>query len=200
LHVKDESLYTTTMKKLLPRSFYARDTVVVAKDLLGKMLVREYKGKKLIGIITETEAYRYDDPACHACRGKTPRTEALFGQVGHAYIYFSYGIHYCMNIVSRDPETTPAGGVLIRAIKPVAGIEIMEKNRSMQSLKHLTNGPGKVTQALAIDMNEYGMDVTKVGPLYVTQGIEINSKQIHVTERIGISKAKELKWRFVLSI
>lgn len=194
---------------ILARSFYERDTVLVAKDLLGKTLVREINGHKLTGIIIETEAYKYGDPACHACKNITERNKGLFGQVGCAYVYFTYGNHYCLNTVARD-LSTPSGGVLIRAIKPVEGIEIMTHNRKInpssprllraltRNLKTLTNGPGKLTQALQINKEQYGVDLTKKGELYITEGVTIKPSDIIATPRIGIRKATENLWRFVL--
>src|SRR6478752_2538872 len=103
--------------KILPPSFYARDTVLVARQLLGKILVRRLNGTILTGMITETEAYCVNDPACHAFKGKTERNQALFGPVGHFYVYFIYGNYFCVNTVARHPSAE-YGGVLIRAIKP----------------------------------------------------------------------------------
>lgn len=185
------------MKKIIKREFYERDTVIVAQELLGKILVREINGKKLTGIINETEAYKSDDPASHAFKGKTERNKVLFGSVGRAYIYFTYGNHYCLNVVARDKKCI-AGGVLIRGIKPLEGIEIMYKNRGVFDLKNLTNGPGKLTQALDINKELYGVDLTKKGPLYITEGIDIKKSQIIATPRIGIKKATENKWRFII--
>lgn len=167
----------------LSRDFYARDTVTVAQELLGKVLVREVNGIVLAGIITETEAYRSDEAACHAHRGQTPRTAALFGPVGHTYVYFIYGTHFCVNVVSRD-ASVPAGGVLIRALEPIMGIT------------NLTNGPGKLTKALSITREHGGIDVTCVGPLYVGEGRNYAASEIIATPRIGISQAKEYLWRF----
>lgn len=185
--------------KCLPRSFYERDTVDVAKDLLGKILVREINGQILTGIIIETEAYKFGDPACHASKNKTERNKGLFGQVGHAYVYFTYGNHYCLNAVARD-FITPSGGVLIRAIKPLDGINIMINNRKIKNIATLTNGPGKLAQALHINKAQYGVDLTKKGELYITEGIDINPLDIMATERIGISKAVENLWRFIIKI
>ena len=151
----------------------------------------------LSGIIVETEAYYAHDPASHAYRGKTSANEALFGPVGHAYIYFIYGNHYCLNFVAHAKEIA-AGGVLIRALEPVDGIVYMQKFRETAVLKNLTNGPGKLTQALQITKNVYGIDVTKKGQLYVMDGIEVSQKNICYAKRIGISKAQEKKWRFYI--
>jgi DNA-3-methyladenine glycosylase len=182
---------------IIPESFYARDTVLVARELLGAMLYREFNGILMGGIITETEAYRFDDPACHAYRGKTERNAALFGPVGHTYVYFIYGNHYCVNVVSRTADA-PSGGVLIRALKPVIGIEYMQHNRANQPIAHLTSGPGKLTQALAITKSDIGIDVTRQGPLYIAHGHSIDQSNIQATPRIGIKEGTDLLWRFVV--
>jgi DNA-3-methyladenine glycosylase len=186
-------------EKILPRKFYKRDTVEVAKDLLGKIIVRKIDGKIISGIITEVEAYRSDDPASHSFRGKTIRNRAMFEEVGHSYIYFIYGNHFCLNIVSRDQNHT-GGGVLIRALKPLEGIDMMCKNRKINNVSNLTNGPGKLTQALQINNDQYGIDLTKSNELYVTQGIKVNKTDIVSTPRIGISKAKDKHWRFLINL
>ena len=180
--------------KILARAFYERDTLTVARALIGKIVVRQYKDHLLTGMIVETEAYTGDDPASHAFRGKTHRTRALFGPAGHAYIYFTYGNHYCLNIVAHTG--TMAGGVLMRALEPLQGIEMMQKNRQIHSLIALTNGPGKLTEALHITNAEYGIDVTQKGPLYVID--HKTDGAIIATSRIGISKAKDYLWRFCL--
>lgn len=199
------------MRNILPRSFYERDTIQVAKDLLGKILVREINGQLLTGIIIETEAYKFGDPACHACKNITERNKGLFGQAGFAYVYFTYGNHYCFNTVARDLNT-PSGGVLIRAIKPIEGIEIMTHHRKInpssprlfrtltRNVDTLTNGPGKLTQALQINKEQYGVDLTKKGELYITEGINIQAADVLTTPRIGISKAKDNLWRFLIKI
>lgn len=179
----------------LPRSFYQHTTEYVARLLLGKYLVYQHGNQLFTGIIVETEAYGHIDPACHAYKGHTQRTTALFGPVGHAYIYQSYGIHWCLNVVARD-EKSLAGGVLIRALEPIEGIEAMKHNRNMQVVKQLTNGPGKLTQALGITKKLYGVDMTKKGELYITEGQSVLPDQIVATTRIGISVATDVLWRF----
>ena len=135
---------------ILPREFYSRDTVTVAKSLLGKKIVRRIGKQEISGIIIETEAYRHaDDPASHAFRKITERNKVMFDEVGKAYVYFTYGMHYCFNVVAKSSKFE-AGAVLIRAITPEKGIEIMEKNRGTKDRKKLTNGPAKLTQALGI--------------------------------------------------
>jgi DNA-3-methyladenine glycosylase len=184
--------------KILPRSFYARNTVKVAKDLLGKTLVRKIGKKAFSGIITETEAYRYkDDPASHAFTGITERNKVMFGKVGIAYVYFTYGMHYCVNAVARS-NSYDAGAVLIRAINPKKGIEMMFKNRGVYSLVNLTDGPAKLTQAMKISKKQYGEDLSKLSSLYITEGIKTN--KITASPRVGIKNGSEKLWNFKLEI
>ena len=134
----------------LPRSFYARDTVIVAKGLLGKKIVRKVGNQRISGIITETEAYRHkDDPASHAYRRKTERNKAMFEEVGRAYVYFTYGMYFCFNVVAKKPKAE-AGAVLIRAIYPEKGIEVMKKNR------------GKIEEKNLMDKKEAMRDLIKI--------------------------------------
>ncbi len=182
----------------LPRKFYQENTVKVARNLLGKRIVRKIGQQEISGIITETEAYRHkDDPASHAYRKITDRNKAMFGDVGKAYVYFTYGMYYCFNVVARHPNTA-AGAVLIRAIEPETGIKIMQKNRKNQDIKNLTNGPAKLTQALNITKEEYGIDLTKHPKLFITKGIK--PKKISASSRIGIKEAVDKQWNFKIKI
>ena len=184
---------------LLPRSFYARDTVTVAKALLGKKLVRKIGNQNLSGIITETEAYCHtNDPASHAFRRKTDRNRAMFEEVGRAYVYFTYGMYFCFNVVARNPRTA-AGAVLIRGIHPHEGIKIMKKNRGKDDERILSDGPGKLTQAFKITKKQYGLDLTKGSELYLTEGIE-KRKKIISSPRIGIRTATENLWNFKIEL
>ena len=184
--------------KILPRSFYSMDTVKVAKDLLGKTLVRKIDGYTLAGIITETEAYRYkDDPASHAFRGLTERNKVMFGQVGIAYVYFTYGMHYCFNAVAKNSHYE-AGAVLIRSLKPELGINEMIKNRKIDFLNNLTNGPAKLTHAMSITKKQYGGDLTTSSSLYIIEGIK--AKKIIANPRIGIKNGTEKLWNFKIEI
>lgn len=196
--------------KILPRSFYNRETVTVARELLGNILVRRLKDKVFYGMISETEAYKIDDPACHAHRGETPRTKALFGTVGHTYVYLCYGIHYCMNIVSRATKECMAGGVLIRGViplyegKPIKNIPINHLIKKLGLPENIMptkilNGPGVVAKMLAIDRTHAHIDVTNpLSEIYIIKGPKIDDALIAVTRRIGISVAQELPWRFHL--
>lgn len=165
----------------------------VAPRLLGCELVRTLNGKTLRGRIVETEAYHQTDAASHSFRGKTPRVEVMFGPPGHLYVYFTYGMHYCCNVVCG--EAGEGAGVLIRAIEPLEGVDIMEQHRGGIALKQLTNGPGKVCQALAIDRQFNGHDLhTEPVQLVVRPALMVD--QIVQTTRIGISKAVDTPWRF----
>ncbi|HET6780309.1 MAG TPA: DNA-3-methyladenine glycosylase [Nitrososphaera sp.] len=181
-------------------SFYQRPTEVVARDLVGKKLVRiirkNRKQFRLAGIIVETEAYGYsDDPASHACMGATARNKAMFGDVGRAYVYFTYGNHFCLNISARK-SNVEAGAVLIRGIEPVEGIELMKQFRPVDNIFSLTSGPGKLTQALKITSALDGTNMTNSeSELYIE--FANRPKRIVTTPRIGITRAVDREWRFV---
>ncbi len=184
---------------ILPRTFYSRDTIIVAKSLLGKKLVRKIGKHEISGIIIETEAYRHrDDPASHAFRKITERNKVMFDEVGKAYVYFTYGMHYCFNVVARNSKFE-AGAVLIRAIEPEKGIEIMEKNRGMKHSGKLTDGPAKLTQALGITKEHYGVDLTSDSELFIVEGVKIHEKIIS-SPRIGIKNATDKLWNFKISV
>lgn len=180
----------------IDKSFFAQHTVEVAKQLLGCVIIRHWQGQEVVVRITETEAYRgADDPASHAHRGITARNRTMFGSPGHLYVYFTYGMHHCMNIVT-EPEHTP-GAVLIRGAELIQGIEVVRHFRGTKvEDKNLLNGPGKLTQALNIglEFNEYDL-LSNDSPLILEVGAGNVSYQ--ATERIGISKAKDYLWRFV---
>ena len=183
----------------LPRSFYSQDTITVAKNLLGKRIVRKIDNTELSGVISETEAYRHkDDPASHAFRKIPERNKVMFGEVGKAYVYFTYGMHYCFNVVAKNSKFD-AGAVLIRSIVPEKGIEIMQKNREMNNVKNLVNGPAKLTQALSINKEHYGVDLTNDSELFITEGVKTHEKII-ASPRVGIKVATEKLWNFKISI
>lgn len=186
---------------ILDRKFYHRDTLLVARELLGKKLVRRVNGVELSGMIAETEAYcGRADSACHAHRGKTQRNAVMFGKPGHAYVYFTYGMHYMLNLVTEEEENPCA--VLIRAIVPLDGIKEMEARRKKKGAL-LTNGPAKLCQALSIDKSLNGWDLTLGRELWVEDYRKIPTKSIMTTPRIGIDYAhqthREALWRFVLN-
>ena len=180
--------------EILPRSFYARPTVEVARDLLGKILVHGGAA----GRIVETEAYLgLEDLAAHASRGLTERTRVLFGEPGHAYVYFVYGMYECLNLVT-EPEGAP-GCVLIRALEPLAGLGIMRRRRpKARSIEDLANGPGKLTLALGITRRHYGADLTR-GPLTVRRFRNEPPFEILATPRVGIRHCAEWLLRFVIA-
>ena len=189
------------MEKLLSKEFYLKNAEIAARELLGKYLVREYEGKKIVCKIVETEAYiGPEDKACHAYNNRcTERTKVMFEEGGKAYIYFIYGMYYCLNIVV-EREGKPEA-VLIRGIEPVENIEEIKNNRSIKSKKEqdLTNGPGKLCTALKIDKSLNGYDITQKGELYITEGEEI--EEIITAKRINIDYAEEYKdkhWRFYI--
>lgn len=182
----------------LPRTFYERDTLTVARDLPGKNLLRSTAAGEIVAKIVEVEAYRgSDDPASHAYRKKTPRNRLMFGKAGVAYVYFIYGNHYCLN-VTTEGEGIP-GAVLIRAIEIVEGLNIAQRNRKIQSAISLTNGPGKLTQALAISKAQNGLDLTLQGELFICETEAIDNFEIVTDQRVGITAGKEKPWRFYIS-
>jgi DNA-3-methyladenine glycosylase len=180
----------------LGRAFYSRKSTIVARELIGKKLVRHLdNGKSLSGIIVETEAYGgARDPASHAYVGKTKRNEVMFGKAGVAYVYFTYGFHYCLNFVTGADGT--ASAVLIRAVEPRQGIETMMKLRHKTKLSEIASGPGKICQAFSIDSHLNGVDVTrKDSPIQV---LNAAARRFHVSSspRIGINVAKNRMWRY----
>ncbi|MCI0530437.1 MAG: DNA-3-methyladenine glycosylase [candidate division Zixibacteria bacterium] len=177
------------------RQFFDLPTLELARALLGKLVVREIDGQSLSGRIVETEAYLgRKDPASHAFRGVTRRNSTMFGPPGYAYVYFVYGNHYCLNVVSGPDGTGEA--VLVRALQPISGIEQMKRNRRQESETNLANGPGKLCQALSIDTRMNGTSFES-DMLYLAEGNN-SSKTIARSTRVGISKGKEKLWRFYL--
>ncbi|MGH7766191.1 MAG: DNA-3-methyladenine glycosylase [Candidatus Binatia bacterium] len=182
----------------IARSFYEQPTVQVARQLLGKYLVRKHAEGTAVGRIVETEAYvGPKDLACHASRGRTARTEVMFGPAGYAYVYFIYGMYYCLNIVTEAMDHPSA--VLIRALEPVEGIDVMKTRRHADVLRNLASGPGKLCQALAIDKALNRADVCG-SALYVEDRGDPAPK-ILATLRIGVDYAgkwKDKPWRFLI--
>jgi DNA-3-methyladenine glycosylase len=192
--VKDTVPLRRLLRETLPvqLAYFERPAVEVARDLLGCVLLHA----ETAGMIVETEAYLgMDDLAAHASRGETERTKVLFGPAGRAYVYFSYGMHECLNVVA-DREGTP-GCVLIRALEPLSGLAKMYERRHWHGPKTgLANGPGKLTQALAITREHYGRRLDR-GDLTIRKWRETRSFEIGVTPRIGITKCVEWPLRFV---
>jgi DNA-3-methyladenine glycosylase len=181
-------------RELLDRGFYLRDTITVARDLLGMCIVRDIEGNLIAGRIVEVEAYiGEDDPACHARFGPTDRNRVMYGPGGLSYVYFIYGMYNMLNIVS-DREGFPAA-VLIRALEPVKGIERMKSLRGTDVVENLTSGPGKLCTALAIDTTLSGVDLTQRGSMYVVRGNR-EPVEIVATPRIGIKDGVDRDWRF----
>jgi len=181
----------------LQRSFYERDTVTVARELLGKILVRRIGATTLEGVIVEVEAYRgYDDPASHAYRGQTRRNLVMFGDPGHAYVYFTYGVHYCLN-VTTEPAGQP-GAVLIRALEPVKGTKRMIKERGTKEIGELTNGPARLTQAFVVTKALNGHDLTIGRKLFIRESNIPEPVEIESSARVGIRAGLERPWRFFI--
>jgi DNA-3-methyladenine glycosylase len=179
----------------LPEEFYARETVEVARDLVGRTLRYESPEGLLSGIIVETEAYGPDDAANHAFRGQTARNAAMFGPPGRAYVYRIYGMHWCLNAVTRGEGYGEA--VLLRAVEPVSGIDVMQRNRGGLGLPLLCKGPGRLCAAFGITGALNGADLS-TGPLTIV-GEAAPVSEIAASTRVGISKAADLPWRFYLA-
>jgi DNA-3-methyladenine glycosylase len=188
----------------LPRDFFSRDPRIVGRELLGKILVRREARKKLAGRVVEVEAYLgKDDPAAHSFIGPTARNQVMFGPPGFAYVYFIYGNHYCLN-VSCQPEGQ-ASAVLFRALEPVAGIEEMARRRgliieSRRDLPKLTSGPGRMAEALGVTRTrDNGKDLTSTRSDLWLADDGFVPENITVTKRIGITKAAERPWRYIVA-
>lgn len=182
-----------SLPELIGRDEYPAGTISQAKWLLGKLVVRHTADGVMVGRIVETEAYLHNDAAAHSFRGMTPRNRSLFLQKGHAYVYIAYGVSMMLN-VSAGKEGVGTG-VLIRALDPVAGVELMEKNRGLTRLRDLTRGPGRLAQAFAIDLSLQGHDLCRRGPLWLGKdGHKIGP--IGKSKRIGITKNAEPLLRF----
>ncbi len=189
-------------QKKLPRKFYTRDVHIVAKELLGKLLVRKIGRKHLIGKIVEVEAYEGSiDEAAHTFGGKTKRNEVMFNEGGFLYVYFTYGMHFCSNVVAG--KLNDGNAVLLRAVEPVNGLELMtinrfkKKNISAVELKDLTNGPAKICRAFGIARSENGTDLTGK-EIFILDSPKLSENKIAASTRIGIKKSVDLPWRYYI--
>lgn len=186
----------------LPRSFYAPSARVVAAELLGHFLIRNTPKGPCGGAIVETEAYLVGDAACHAAPGPTKRNRVMFGHPGHAYVYLIYGFHFCVNAVCRPAGVAEA--VLIRAVEAEVGNELMSAYRPAGAVRELTNGPGKLCQAMNITRTLDGVDLCNAkSELFIAENTDIKKFRkekgpMAVTKRIGITKAADLPLRFYL--
>ena len=182
----------------LSRNFYNRPTLTVARELIGARLVRILDGVKLVGLITETDAYISEkDLACHCKAGRTPRTQVMYGEPGHAYVYFTYGNHWMLNVVT-EREGFPAA-VLIRAIQPVEGAEVMSARRMGRD----TFGPGKLCQAMGITKSENGVDLAETtSGLWLEAGVKVPNQAVTKGPRVGLNSTPEpwlsKPWRFLV--
>jgi DNA-3-methyladenine glycosylase len=178
-----------SLGKSLKRAFFARSVHEVAPDLIGATMLVNGVG----GIIVEVEAYHHTDPAAHSYRGPTPRNQVMFGPPGFAYVYRSYGIHWCVNLVCE--EAGSASAVLIRAIEPTHGIAVMRRRRHLDDVRALCSGPGKLTEALGITIAHNGLPL---GRPPIALHARVADVEVAAGVRIGITKAVELPWRYGL--
>ena len=192
-----------THKTLLDRSFFSQPTLQVARQILGAFLVRIQNGQRIVGVITETEAYiGQADLSCHASHGKTERNKVMFGAPGFAYVYFTYGMHWLLNLVT-EVEGFPAA-VLLRAIIPIQGKEIIAQRRGKANPTQWTNGPAKLCQALNIDGSFNGIDLCDPdSALFIEAGNPLPDEKVRTSARIGLNNVpqpwKDIPWRFYVS-
>ena len=197
-------MFPRNLKKL-PRSFYLRPTLKVARDLVGKYFVRRHRSTLLIGKIVEVEAYLGElDPASHAYRGKTKRNEVMFWKGGHLYVYFTYGMHFCANVVTEEEGKGRA--VLIRAIEPVECVETMRRLRGLESdgakrrngeWERVTNGPAKFCKAFSIERKQNGADLLS-DEIFIARDSKPPRHTVSASTRIGVTGGAEKRWRFFL--
>jgi DNA-3-methyladenine glycosylase len=201
--VGNRSLIQMKPRKILSREFYDRPVLEVARELLGMRLVRVLDGQRIAGIILETEGYDGEsDLACHAHVGRTKRNEVMFGTPGHAYVYFTYGMHWLLNCVTGRRDYPAA--VLIRAIQPFEGIDLIAKNRLPAMEKDWCNGPAKLAKALQIDKTLNGMDLcSNKSPLFIEEDLPFDDENVQILMRVGIDAVPEpwrsKPWRFLAS-
>jgi DNA-3-methyladenine glycosylase len=182
----------------LPRAFFARPSPVVAPALLGRVLVRRLaSGERLAVRIVEAEAYQEDDPASHSYRGRTTRTDVMFGAPGRLYVYFTYGMHFCMNVVTgRDGE---GSAVLLRAAEPLEGLPSMRRLRAIDDDRLLCSGPARLCQALGVGRDDNGLDLVRREGMWIGAGSPVGPGRIVRTPRVGIRQGAERPWRFLVA-
>lgn len=180
----------------LPLASYRKDTFKLVPKILGKVLVRRIGGRTLSGRIVEIEAYVGNDPASHAANGMTERNKVMFEAGGVAYVYFTYGMHFCFNIVT-DRRGFPAA-FLVRALEPMTGMEEMKRRRRTEVLRNLTNGPAKLCQAMGIDRALNGVKLDAKELFLADDGFRVRNGDVIATTRIGIKSGTDSKWRFYL--
>ncbi len=179
----------------LPRRFYTRPSTRVAPELLGRILVRMLPdGTRLAGRLVEVEAYGPNDPASHAFRGPTPRNLVMFGPPGHLYVYFTYGMHFCANVVTGTNGEGSA--VLLRAAEPLEGFDAMAEHRGVDVVRLLCSGPGRLTQAMAIGRPDNGADLVRDGALQLRAGDPLTAGRIARSTRVGVNVGIEPRWRY----
>ena len=183
----------TPAPRPLSRRFYARPSPVVARELLGRLLVRRTSDEVLVARIVETEAYQQDDPASHSFRGATARNGVMFGPASFLYVYFTYGMHFCMNVVTGPPGEGSA--VLLRAAEPLRGMEAMTRRRGTAAPRSLCSGPARLTQAFGVTRAQNGADLVSGGELWVGGG-RAPDRVIRTGPRVGIRHAADVPWRF----
>jgi DNA-3-methyladenine glycosylase len=183
------------LAKPFDKTFYDRDAVDITRDLIGSLIVRKLDGATLAGFIVEAEAYKECEPACHAHRGRTKRTEVMFGPGGYAYIYFVYGMYWCLNVTS-EPDGKAAAS-LIRAVEPITGMETMKRLRNRENPAEFCSGPGKLTMAFGLDGKLNGHDISKPPLRILALPDDLKPRvKLRRSERIGLTVAKNLKYRF----
>jgi len=195
--IPPEGAPSLSRTRRLPRRFYGRAATEVAPDLLGRVLVRRGSdGERLKARIVETEAYASDDPASHAFRGSTGRNAVMFGRPGHLYVYFVYGMHFCMNVVvGRAGEGT---AVLLRAAEPLEGLGEMRARRGREPVRELCSGPARLCQALGVDRSLDGADLVGGIDVWVEEGVPISPDEIATGSRVGIRVGVEREWRYLI--
>jgi DNA-3-methyladenine glycosylase len=180
--------------KRLRRRALPVDTIELARYLIGKALVHDLRGRRTSGRIVETEAYPVGDPAGHAFGGKTRRNASLYLVRGHAYVYFVYGMYYCLNVSSERAGI--GAGVLFRALEPIEGIDVMKERRGSSSLRELARGPGRLTVAMAIDLRYDGVDLCTDSSLWLGESDSEYRSVVAATTRVGLSRGRSRRWRF----